>query len=139
SNDLIKSTFCSYLCLYKGCDVRVKELDVLLVLLAETKRKMDREQYLSTKSNESGLEMWNGKHVARIVILDGREMLYHLESVLANKLVAVKSRQYIVEVKPQVPVMCNSGLIQPIGVQVPAISSLNGLNREGVQLLRFLP
>ncbi|GJU58906.1 hypothetical protein Tco_1236672 [Tanacetum coccineum] len=39
----------------------------------------------------------------------------HLETVLANEPVAVKKGQYIVEVKPQVPVTCNSGLIQPSG------------------------
>lgn len=33
-----------------------------------------------------------------------KEMLDHLESVLANEPVAVKSGQYIVEVKPQVDI-----------------------------------
>ena len=35
-----------------------------------------------------------------------KEMLDHLESVLANEPVAVKSGQFIVEVKPQVPLIC---------------------------------
>ncbi|GKE41689.1 hypothetical protein Tco_1468973, partial [Tanacetum coccineum] len=35
-----------------GCDVPAKELDILLVLLADTKRKPEQEQYSLTKSNE---------------------------------------------------------------------------------------
>ncbi|GJV76880.1 glutamine-hydrolyzing GMP synthase-like protein [Tanacetum coccineum] len=36
----------------QGCDVPAKELDILLVLLADTKRKPEQEQYSLTKSNE---------------------------------------------------------------------------------------
>lgn len=38
--------------------------------------------------------------------LQAKEMLEHLESVLANEPVAVKSGHYIVEVKPQVSYSC---------------------------------
>ena len=56
--------------------------------------------FIETK--ESAL-VWNYRHADRdFGSCQAKELLDHLESVLANDPVSVKSGQYIVEVKPQV-------------------------------------
>lgn len=62
-----------------------------------------------------------------------KKLLDHLEHVLANEPVAVKHGQYIVEVKPQVPIHKLYRILEPSNIKFIAINNMSLATIVGCQ------